>query len=132
MTRYLLDTHIWLWFAVSPERLLETVRHELLSPDNEAWVSVASVWELAIKVSIGKIALPDTVDQFVAAYGEAAGFPLLSINAHHASAVATLPRHHNDPFDRLLVCQAMTQGMTLVTADTQIRLYALPILWAGS
>lgn len=131
MSRLLLDTHVWLWFSVSPDRLPDLVRTALVDPDNEVWVSVVSVWELAIKTAIGKLALPEPIEQFVATYGYSAGFSLMPIEARHAAAVATLPQLHHDPFDRLLVCQAQAEGHVLVTADGQVSQYSAPTLWAG-
>jgi len=128
MSRYLLDTHAWLWFAVSPERLSASVRTVLLDPASEVWISVASVWELAIKSALGKLVLPGTVTEFVASHGRAAGFAILSIEDHHAAAVASLPRHHGDPFDRLLVCQAQLEEMVLVTFDPKLEPYGVPTL----
>ncbi len=84
--RYLLGTHLWLWFAVDPQRIKEPVRAAILAADSEVSISVASIWEIAIKASAGKLALPATVDRFVAEYGEAAGFAFLSILPHHAAA----------------------------------------------
>lgn len=132
MTRYLVDTHVWLWFAESPDRLPSEVRQALLDPGNEAWISVASIWEIAIKTALGRLTLSGTVDQFVAAYGPSAGFALLPIEAHHAVAVAELPQYHGDPFDRLLICQAQLESMTLVTADAQMGKYSIATLWSLS
>jgi PIN domain nuclease of toxin-antitoxin system len=133
MTRYLLDTHVWLWFTVSPHRLSGRVQTVLLNSENEVWLSVASVWELAVKVALGKLILPKSmkdVDQFVATYGQQAGLFILPIEVAHATAVATLPALHSDPFDRLLVCQSRVEEMVLVTADVQISQYPLSMLWA--
>lgn len=117
--RLLLDTHIFLWAITDGDRLTVGARRLLLDAD-EVYVSAASVWEIAIKAALGKI--QGDVDQMVAAIG-ASGFLELPVIARHAAFVAQIPAYHRDPFDRLLVAQAMTEPMALVTTDAFLARY---------
>ena len=128
--KLLLDTRVFLWMAAVPERLLGA-REALEAPANELLLSAASTWELAIKVSISRLTLPDAVGTYVASRMRALAVDGLAVEHLHAAAVQDLPVHHRDPFDRLLVAQAQAVGATLVTADAALRPYDVPILWAG-
>lgn len=123
--RLLLDTHIVLWAATGDERLGKTVLSALADPDNERIVSHASLWEIAIKRSVGKLIVSEAdIDQALADMAT----DELPIARRHILATAALPPHHRDPFDRLLIVQAQCEGLTLVTADRQFKAYAIPIL----
>jgi len=119
----LLDTHVALWAIVDSPRLGVQAREMLENPDATLWVSAASLWEIAIKHALGRSNMPigaqEALDYFLAS-----GFSMLPISAHHAVAVGELPAHHADPFDRLLIAQALTEPMTLVTHDAQILRYS--------
>ena len=118
MTRLLLDTQIVLWALAGHRRLSRETRR--LIDDHEAVVSAASIWEIAIKVSIGKLdADPAAVRQAL----EPSGFDELPVTGEHAARVALLPPHHRDPFDRLLVAQCFVEGLVLLTADAQLASY---------
>jgi PIN domain nuclease of toxin-antitoxin system len=127
--KYLVDTHVWLWLLESPTKLAPAVRTALEHADDLV-LSAASVWELAIKVRLGKIDLSLPVhaarDEFLAQSGARE----LAIQSAHALAAAELPLLHRDPFDRLLMAQAQLEGLTLVSADEAIRSYGLPLQWA--
>lgn len=124
----LLDTHALLWFLAGDAKLSAVARRVIEDPANRAYVSVASIWEMAIKSSIGKLTLEGGVAAFVAA-NVLPTFDILEIQAAHALAVETMPWHHNDPFDRLLVAQATLESLRLVTQDTNIGKYAVTIIW---
>src|SRR5262245_33457526 len=111
-SRLLLDTHIFLWWRGQPARLSSTVRNSIATADL-VFVSVASAWEAAIKCSLGRLEIPDTIEAGVLA----SGFEKLLITFTHTERVAGLPPHHRDPFDRMLVAQAQAEGLTLVTHD---------------
>jgi PIN domain nuclease of toxin-antitoxin system len=128
--KLLLDTHVWLWSAIEPKRLSDPTRAALLDASNEIYLSAASIWETAIKVELGKLQLPTGLAEFVANQTGPGVAEILPINADHAIAVAELPRHHRDPFDRLLVAQAKVEELTLVTVDEAVRAYGVPVLWA--
>lgn len=121
--RLLLDTHILLWAASAPHRLPGTFRERIESPDNEVLFSAASIWELAIKSGLGRIALPMPVEAFFQSL-EDHGFRELPMTAMHAAGVEHLPDHHRDPFDRLLVAQAIAEPARLLTADRALASYS--------
>jgi PIN domain nuclease of toxin-antitoxin system len=129
--RYLLDTGIWLWSIGRVSRLNPTARATLIDPQHELYFSAASAWEIAIKASIGKLHLPESPEILVPRETGRLGLHWLPVNSHHALFVYGLPIHHGDPFDRMLIAQAMVEGLTLITADRDVRNYHVPILWAG-
>lgn len=127
--RVLLDTHVLLWSFDNPGRIrkptmefLRDDRHELL------WSTVGTV-ELAIKVSRGKLKLKGTLESFMCERRADLGFGILPVEHRHALAVADLPLHHGDPFDRLLVAQAKVEGIPLVSSDTLLRKYGIEVIW---
>jgi PIN domain nuclease of toxin-antitoxin system len=117
--RLLLDTHLLLW-VVTDSPKLTAARRAAIEGADEVYVSAASLWEIAIKVGLGK--LPIDMTRLVATV-EASGFLELYVTAEHAARVAQLPHHHRDPFDRLLIAQAMTEPLVLLTADAQLAQY---------
>jgi PIN domain nuclease of toxin-antitoxin system len=124
-SRLLLDTHIFLWWRGEPSRLAPKVRSSIAAADI-VFVSAVSAWEAAIKVSLGRLKLPDTIEAGVLA----SGFEKLLITFSHAERTASLPHHHRDPFDRMLIAQAQAEGLTLVTHDRLLAPYDVEILWA--
>lgn len=118
--RLLLDTHIFLW-AVADSPLLKTEARHLIEQADEVYVSAASIWEIAIKARLGKIQAD--ASQLTAAI-DISGFRQLPVSAGHAAGVAYLEPHHNDPFDRLLVAQALAEPLRLVTADGILSRYS--------
>lgn len=130
--KLLLDTQCWLWWFSQPERLNENVIEQIADETNEVWFSVASVWEMGIKLSIGKLPLPEQIDDYVSTRMIQLGAKSLEITASHALGVAALPLHHRDPFDRMLIAQAQLEDMTLVSADSTFNQYEVSLLWAAS
>lgn len=126
--KLLLDTHALLWFTTGDKQLSAKARRQMESSDAELLISAASVWELAIKQSMGRIELPGTPAAYIAEQ-LASGYGMLAITWRHAAAVAELPWHHRDPFDRLLVAQALVEQLPLVTGDPALRAYGVPIVW---
>ena len=125
MTALLLDTHALLW-SVGDEDLLSPAAHEVLSAGAvPAYVSAASIWEIAIKRASGKLDAPENLLDKVAA----ARFIELGITFKHGLLAGALPPHHKDPFDRMLVAQAQSEGLTLITNDERIAVYDVPVLW---
>lgn len=130
--KLLLDTQCWLWWFAQPERLSEEVIAHIAAETNDLWFSVASVWEIGIKVAIGKLPLPEPIDRYISSRMLQLGARSLEITATHALQAAALPLHHRDPFDRMLIAQAQLEGMTLVSADAMFRQYSdVSILWAA-
>jgi len=128
--RLLLDTHVVLWALGGNPRLKESVRAAIAEPANAVYVSAATAWELAIKAAIGKAKFPERVDQWLPVELARSRFQELPVTVRHAAAVESLPAHHNDPFDRLLVAQARIEGLILVTADRVLRRYQVKLLRA--
>jgi PIN domain nuclease of toxin-antitoxin system len=128
--KLLLDTQCLLWWFTEPERLNSKAIEQIIDLDNEIFFSVASVWEIAIKVGIGKLPLAEPVDTYIASRMRLLGAKYLDIVFPHACQVAKLPLLHRDPFDRILVAQAQIEQMTLVTADKILTEYDLDLLWA--
>jgi PIN domain nuclease of toxin-antitoxin system len=123
--RLLLDTPVFIWWRENNPRLKEGARSAIAGPD-VVLVSAATAWEIAIKTAIGKLRVPGPVEPAV----EDSGFGKLAVDFRHAAAVATLPPHHSDPFDRMLLAQALVEGLTLVTHDRRFERYRVPMLWA--
>jgi PIN domain nuclease of toxin-antitoxin system len=115
----LLDTHVFLWWCADDRRLGEAEREAIRDATNEVWLSTASVWEMAIKQSLGRLQLPEPPSAVVARLG----IGRLPISFEHAEATVRLPPIHGDPFDRLLIAQAKLEGVTLVTTDPFVRSY---------
>jgi PIN domain nuclease of toxin-antitoxin system len=119
--KILLDTHILLWWMADDRHLPRPARLAIEDPTNRIFVSIASLWETAIKFSLKRVvADPEALREAA----ERDGFSLLPIEARHCSAVARLPHHHSDPFDRLLVAQALVEPMRLLTHDSQLARYS--------
>ena len=125
---YLLDTHTVLWFFDHVEKLSKTAINAILEQKNKKYVSIASVWELAIKISLGKVTFEGGIDNFLNAIGEN-GFELLPIEEEHIRQVEMLPLLHRDPFDRILVASAISDSLSLVTADENIHQYNISWVW---
>ncbi len=126
--RYLLDTHVFLWLAIDDAQLTPAVRAIFVDAEQECYLSAASVWELAVKASLGKLTLATTLERLVRG-GVERGVRLLDVTAGHAYRVEHLPFHHRDPFDRLLIVQAMHDGMAIVSRDSQLDAYPVTRIW---
>lgn len=127
--RLLLDTHAFLWWIGDDPRLPAKARKQISAARNEVFLSVASAWELAIKTSIGRLQLTENLEDFVPRHVAVNGFQVLPVHLRHALRVATLPDHHGDPFDRILVAQAQIERLVLVSGDGQIARYAVTVAW---
>jgi PIN domain nuclease of toxin-antitoxin system len=125
--RLLVDSHVLLWWLQADPRLAATAAEAMEDGDNTLYLSAASVWELSIKQSIGKL----RVDVDLRAHAMEQGFTELPVTGAHATAIRDLPFHHKDPFDRMLVAQAAAEGLTLVTADDALAAYGVPVLSAS-
>ena len=126
----LVDTHAFLWWATGDDRLPRPLGRLLREPDNDVFVSAISMWEIAVKARAGKLPLPMPVWEFVAEARvrlEALALPFEESAVVHLNK---LPEHHRDPFDRMLICQAIEHELTLVTGDERIRRYPIKTLWA--
>ncbi|MDI6775300.1 MAG: type II toxin-antitoxin system VapC family toxin [Verrucomicrobiota bacterium] len=126
--RILLDTQCWLWWITEPERLRETARKQIQDGRNAILLSSASSWEIAIKYALGKLPLLEPPEEFVPKRMSRDAISALPIEHVHALRVASLPDHHRDPFDRLLVAQAQVEGIPLMTVDRQFEAYDIEII----
>lgn len=124
--KLLLDTHAYLWWLTDDRRLGKTARAAVGSPSSVVHVSAASIWEIGIKVAVGRLRLGrlDVVEAI-----RESGFEELAVTARHAHAAAALRRHHDDPFDRMLVAQAQLEDLRLVTRDEALTAYGVEALW---
>jgi len=127
--RLLLDTHTFLWFLLDDPRLSTTVRDLIDDPANDIEVSPATYWEIAIKISLGKYELPESYDVFIKREIATNDFRILPIEPMHTAALITLPYHHRDPFDRLLIAQAMVEAIPILSVDAAFDAYPVARLW---
>lgn len=127
--RLLLDTHTFLWWINNDSLISDPARVAIASERNECFLSLASCWELAIKTSIGKLRLTKSVERFIPEELAANDFQLLAMDFRHVAKVESLPFHHRDPFDRLLVAQALTERMTIISADAVLSEYGVKRIW---
>jgi PIN domain nuclease of toxin-antitoxin system len=126
--KVLVDTHAFLWFVAGDARLSRRARRAIESNEDAWCLSAASVWELAIKSSLGRLSLPAPAREYIADKVQR-GLRVLAIEWSHAAAVERLPFHHRDPFDRLIVAQAQADGLTIVTRDSVFRKYGATVIW---
>jgi PIN domain nuclease of toxin-antitoxin system len=128
--KLLLDTHCWLWLVAAPEKLRSDVVEMVVSESNEVYVSAATTWEIVVKHALGKLSLPIPPAAYVPLRMTALGHLSLPIEQRHALQVASLPPHHKDPFDRILIAQAQVEDMRFVTADRLVAAYDVRVIWA--
>lgn len=129
--RLLLDTHIFLWFIIGDRRLSENMRDNICDPDNEVYLSVVSLWEAIIKYQLGKLSLPQPPNVYLPIQRQKHQIASLSLNEASVSQLANLAKIHRDPFDRMLICQALEHGLTIVTVDDAICAYPVSVLTRG-
>jgi PIN domain nuclease of toxin-antitoxin system len=127
--RMLLDTHTFLWFVLGDPRLTANATASIEEPGNEKLVSPASYWEIAIKISLGKYTLSKPYEEFMERGIVENGFVILPIELKHTAVLTTLPFHHRDPFDRLIIAQAMVEGIAVVSGDAAFDAYPVTRLW---
>lgn len=127
--KLLVDTHVWLWWRTAPDRLSRAARAAFEDERNVLLFSAACAWEIATKHALGKLPLPTQPQEFVRDLVRAACARALAIDVGHALRAGTLPRHHRDPFDRLLVAQAQLDKLVFVTNDELVRAYDVTVLW---
>jgi PIN domain nuclease of toxin-antitoxin system len=129
MSRLLLDTHAFLWWINDAPELTDAARLAIADANNACCLSMASCWEMAIKSSLGKLRLARSIERFVSEQLAANGFVLLNIELRHTAKLEKLPFYHRDPFDRLLIAQAISEKLTIVTADSVFSGYNVKLLW---
>lgn len=120
---YLLDTHVFLWWILDDPRLNQNARGILKESQNEIYISSVSIWEISIKVGLKRLKLPSRSKQFFQKEISKNNFSVLSITIEHSLAIMALPKIHRDPFDRMLIAQAMEEKLTLITDDKIVKKY---------
>ena len=126
----LLDTPCWLWMQASPENFSARAREILDDPDNVLLLSPVSAWEIASKYALGRLTLPIPPAEYVPSRMKSSGVDALALQHSHALQVASLPWHHQDPFDRLLIAQAQVEGLPILSADRRLAAYDVELVWA--
>jgi len=125
----LLDTHAFLWADGEPERLSAAAKAACEDQDSELLLSVVSVWEIQIKIQLGKLALRSGLREIMGAWVQRNNLRILPVNLEHVLRLEVLPSHHKDPFDRLLVAQAQAEGCELISHDLLLRQYPVTVVW---
>ena len=125
----LLDSHTFVWWRDEPRKLSSTAFTEISNPNNDIFLSVVTVWELQIKIALRKFTINGGLKNAIDDEQQNNGFQILPINLSHALNLKNLPPHHKDPFDRLLISQAIVENMTLVSADANFAKYQVNLLW---
>jgi PIN domain nuclease of toxin-antitoxin system len=127
--RVLLDTHALLWFVAGDAQLSPTARSAIEDDSNLPLVSIASVWEIGIKISLGKLDVGMPLGRFVRDHVLGNGMTILAITPAHVERVVGLPFHHRDPFDRLLIAQALEEGVPIIGRDAELSTYGVALVW---
>lgn len=124
MKRLLLDTHVLLWWLADDTSLGRKAKAAIMDDRNEVYISAATTWEISIKKALGKLGAPDDIDTIV----EEENFSKLPITLYHGQMAGMLPPHHRDPFDRMLIAQAQSEGLTIVTSDKMFSNYGVRVM----
>jgi len=127
--RVLLDTHAFLWFVRQDPRLSANAHALIMDPDTDLLLSVASAWEMVIKVALGRLKFTKDVDQFLREHLTTNSITPLSIQLQHATTVGNLPAHHRDPFDRMIIAQAISEQIPVITNDPEFKKYSAQLVW---
>jgi PIN domain nuclease of toxin-antitoxin system len=126
--RILLDTHIFLWFISGDSQLSTDVRDAIRDPDNEVYLSAISVWEAIVKYQLGKLPLPEHPEMYLPKQRDLHQIASLALDESSVMQLATLPPLHRDPFDRMLICQALQNGLTIATVDSAVCAYLVSVM----
>lgn len=127
--RFLLDTHVFLWWISDDARLSVAARGIISDPENDLFLSAASGWEIAVKAGLGRLKLPDDLESFIAEQLAANAIHPLPVHMRHALHTRILPEYHRDPFDRLLIAQARLESIPILSADPLIARYPVEVVW---
>ena len=124
----LLDTHTFLWFVSGDKQLPEKIKTKILNINEPCYISIASLWEITIKIQIGKLKIDISIEDLFK-YADRNQIEIVQITTEHLLVLASLPQHHNDPFDRLIVSQAISENMTLYSRDKGLKKYKIKQEW---
>lgn len=125
----LLDTHAFLWWVIDDAQLSTTAKAMIAEPTNTIYLSVVSAWEIIIKERTGKLSLPESPETYILSRLTANRFATLPVEMPHVLQIASLPDHHRDPFDRLLIAQSQVENIPLLTTDQLISQYSVNVIW---
>jgi len=125
----LLDANILIYLDLDPAKLTPLAQREILDSANNLYLSVASVWEMQLKIACGKLALSRSLEEVIAGQCQTNGLRLLGLELPHIFRLESLPFHHNDPFDRILIAQARVEGMSIITSDGAFSQYGVTVVW---
>lgn len=125
----LLDTHTFIWWVDEPEKLSSNALQALEDENNHLFLSLVSIWEMQIKIQLGKMKVNLPLKDLVESQEQANGLEILAITREHIFALDSLPFHHKDPFDRLLLAQAIIENISIVTEDQKVSAYSVSVLW---
>ena len=126
--RILLDTHIFLWFISGDTQLSTDIRDAIRDPDNEVYLSAVSVWEAIVKYQLGKLPLPEPPETYLPKQRDLHQISSLNLDENSVIQLSKLPLLHRDPFDRMLICQALQNGLTIATVDLAVRAYPVSVM----
>ena len=127
--RLFLDTHVLLWFLLTPGKLSATALEAIQEAENQVYISLVSAWEMSIKSGLGKLSLTQPIEPFILDQARRNRFGILPITLAHIAAVERMPHHHRDPFDRLLIAQSRVEDIPFVSVDNLVRAYPIVHLW---
>jgi PIN domain nuclease of toxin-antitoxin system len=126
--RYIIDTQAFIWYAIGDSQLSKTAR-EIIESNDVRYISIASIWEMAIKSNTGKLTFQVPFDQLVSEQLAINGYEILPLDLAHVFQLANLPLHHKDPFDRILISQAMNENIPIVSVDAHFKNYPITVIW---
>ncbi len=127
--RLIFDTHTLLWIVTNDSKLSKKAKSLFLNSKNEILFSFASIWEMAIKINLGRLSIDQSLKEFIKHHIKGNDIKLLSIELNHILLLENLPHHHRDPFDRLLICQAIAENIPIISSDKDLDLYLIKRIW---
>lgn len=127
--RLIFDTHTLLWIVTNDSKLSKKAKSLFLNSKNEILFSFASIWEMAIKINLGRLSIDQSLKEFIKHHIKGNDIKLLSIELNHILLLENLPHHHRDPFDRLLICQAIAENIPIISSDKDLDLYTIKRIW---
>ena len=127
--RLIFDTHTLLWIVTNDSKLSKKAKSLFLNSKNEILFSFVSIWEMAIKINLGRLSIDQSLKEFIKHHIKGNDIKLLSIELNHILLLENLPHHHRDPFDRLLICQAIAENLPIISSDKDLDLYTIKRIW---
>jgi PIN domain nuclease of toxin-antitoxin system len=125
----IIDTHVFIWLDTQPEKISTTAMEICKNSHNQLYMSIASVWEMQIKMQLGKLKLDMQLNEMIEVQQQENDLNILNIYLKHIYQLQALPSHHNDPFDRIIIAQSLLENMPIISADNKFKSYAVQVLW---